>query len=192
MDDAEFIVMLRNQPHVRGTVHDTSTSIERQRQWIRDYLCRDNEYYWIGETLDGQPIGTNSLYNYNTEKNQIESGRWVNLSSYDGSFSLSEAVLFKDFAFKVLGVSKIVCDVVSTNTKVRTYHKRILREKETGIVSFFDGVGGQKVEMIWFEETSESWENNRKFLLKFCGNEEDRKVFVINDNSIKQIDYLHL
>ena len=49
VEDAEFIVMLRNQAHAKGCVNDTSTDVERQRQWIRDYLKRDNEYYWIIE-----------------------------------------------------------------------------------------------------------------------------------------------
>lgn len=192
MDDAEFIVMLRNQPHARGTIHDTSNSVDKQRQWIRDYLLRENDYYWIGETLDGVPFGTTGFYNFDAEKNQIESGRWVNLASYEGSYSLSGAVLFKDFAFRVLGVSKVVCDVVSSNTQVLTYHKKILREKGTGEVSFLEGVGGKRVEMIWFEETRESWEINRKRLLKFCGNDEDRKIFQIDDfNTVRQIDYLH-
>lgn len=193
MDDAEFIVMLRNQPHVRGMIHDTSNDVDRQRQWIRDYLSRDNEYYWIGETLDGNPIGTNSLYNFNPKENRIESGRWVNLADYEGSYSFSEAVLFKDFAFKVLGVSSVVCDIVSTNTQVITFHKKLLREKELDKISFLDGIRDTKVRTIWFEETIDTWKNNRKRLMKFCGDEECRKIFLIKEKDvIEQIDYLHI
>ena len=193
VDDAGFIVMLRNQPHAKGKIHDTSDCIDKQREWISSYLLRDNEYYWIFETLNGVPVGTTSLYNYDIEKNQIETGRWVTLANYKGTYSLSEEVLFKDFAFKVLGVSKVVCDVVSSNTQVMKYHKVILREKETGEISYLEGIGGGIEKMIWFEETSDSWEINRKRLIKFCGDENDRKIFMKDDNGVlKQIDYLHL
>ena len=45
LDDAEFIVTLRNQAHVKGCVNDTPLDVEKQRQWICEYLKRENEYY---------------------------------------------------------------------------------------------------------------------------------------------------
>lgn len=188
LDDAEFIVRLRNQNHVIGRIHDTSLDIERQRQWIREYLARDNEYYWIIESLSGTPLGTISFYHYDGEKNQIESGRWVRIHD-SSSGSLSEEVLLKDFAFNVLKVSKVVADVVTTNKKVVKLH-RFLGEREVFHESGVDGVGGKSVDVIWFELTKEMWETNRKKLLKFCGKDEDRIIYKLNsDNKLVKINY---
>lgn len=187
LKDAEFIVRLRNQSHVVGRVHDTSQDVERQRQWINEYLTRDNEYYWIIESLSGEPLGTFSFYHYDKEKNQIESGRWVRIHD-SSSGSLSEEVLLKDFAFKVLNVSKVVADVVTTNKKVVKLH-RFLGEREMYQESGVDGVGGTTVDVIWFEVTKEMWETNRKKMLKFCGKDEDRIIFQRINNELIKINY---
>lgn len=175
LDDAEFIVDLRNQKQVQGKIHNTSLNVEDQRKWISECLQRANEYYWVIETLDGIPIGTTSLYNYDERLNQIELGRWVMLKGYE-VYSLSRSVLLKDFAFSIFGVSKIVMDVVSTNIQVLKYH-RFLGEIESRIQSGLAGCGEAPVDVIWFEETLETWRINRWKLLRFCGNENDRKVY---------------
>ena len=130
MDDAEFIVKLRNQEHVKGTgfIHNTSLDVEKQRQWLRDYFSRENEYYWIFTTLEGVPYGACSYYNYDKGKNQIETGRWVRLQGYNDNM-ISSHVQFRDFTFDVLKVDRIVCDVVSTNKQVLKYHDKILGMK---------------------------------------------------------------
>lgn len=178
--DAEFIVKIRNQNHVIGRVHDTSLDVEKQRQWIQDYLTRKNEYYWIIESLSGEPLGTASYYHFNKEKNQIEAGRWVRMhNSWTGS--LSEEVLLKDFAFNVLKVSSVVSDVVSTNKGVIKMHK-FLGERETHRESGIEGVGGESVEVIWFEVTKEMWMVNRARLQKFCGDDKDRVIYRTNES----------
>ena len=125
IDDAEFIVRLRNQKHARGAIHDTSLDVDKQKQWIKDYLERDNEYYWIMEDLNGNPFGTNSFYHYDANKAQMEQGRWVQMAGFDARVSLSREIVMKDFAFYVLELSKVVGDVVSTNKQVLKYNKFI-------------------------------------------------------------------
>lgn len=168
MDDAEFIVKLRNQKHASGFIHDTSLDVEKQREWLRAYFQRENEYYWIITTLDGTPYGTSSLYNFDKEKNQIEGGRWIRMPGYDSNM-ISGHVQMRDFVFNVLNVDKVVCDVVSTNKRVWKYHKDILKEHLTGKVEVVEGVGGGKVEVNWFEESRESWNANRSRFLHLCG-----------------------
>ena len=176
LEDADFIVKLRNLPHVRKMVHATSTSVEDQREWIKEYLQRENDYYWIIETKDGMPVGTTSLYNYKPETNQIESGRWVKIPNIGEVTSLSDHVLFKDFAFNILHVSRIVCDTAVINKQVIKYHQ-FLGEKIYERVLDDATIDGKRMELIWFEEVPERWAENRKKLLKFCGEESDRKAF---------------
>lgn len=176
IEDAEFIVKLRNLPHVKKMVHGTSTSVEDQRKWIDDYLQRDNDYYWIIETKEGIPVGTTSLYNYKPETNQIESGRWVKIPNMEEVTSLSDHVLFKDFAFNILRVSRIVCDTAVINKQVIKYHE-FLGERIFDRVMDDAIIDGKRLELIWFEELPERWVENRKRLLRFCGDESERKAF---------------
>ena len=188
LQDAEFIVMLRNLPHAKKMIHGTSAEVEKQKEWIRDYLQRENEYYWIIESKDGKPVGTISLYHFDPINNQIESGRWVQLPGFSDSISLSGDVLFKDFAFNVLKVSRIVSDTACFNKQVIKYHK-FLGERIFDRVKDDVEINGEKVEVVWFEEDSTHWPDNRKKLLKFCGNESDRKAFRIEpDGTLTEIE----
>ena len=168
VDDAEFIVKLRNQAHVKGCINDTSLDIEKQRQWIREYLKRDNEYYWIEETLDGFPFGTSSLYHYDADKKQIESGRWVRMANAPETNILAARVQMRDFVFGTLKMRRLVYDVVSTNKSVLKYH-RMCGGMETGIDNAAIEIGGKMVDLVWFEETAENWERNRPRICRMAG-----------------------
>ena len=167
VDDAEFIVKLRNQEHAKGFIHKTSLNVESQRQWIADYLKRENEYYWILTDLEGTPYGTQSLYDYNEEHNTIVVGRWVKIPGFENNAISSHVQLF-DFAFNILNVHAVINDVVSTNKGVLKYH-RFLGEKEFYHEYNVKGVEDGTVERIWFKEEKESWAINRKKLMAYCG-----------------------
>lgn len=170
LDDAEFIVRLRNQEQAKGFIHNTSNDVDKQRKWIEDYLQRENEYYWILTDLEGNPYGTQSFYDYNQEKNEIVVGRWVKMPGFENNAISSHVQLF-DFAFNFLKVDAVISDVVSTNKGVIKYHK-FLGEKEFYHEYNVEGVGDVKVERIWFREDKDTWQVNRAKLLKFCGNAE--------------------
>lgn len=162
--DAEFIVKLRNQAHAKGCVNDTSTDVERQRQWIRDYLDRDNEYYWIIETPDGEPFGTTSLYHYDAEKNQIESGRWVELKDDKYTYNLFKSTIqINEFAFNVLKIDRVVFDVVATNKRVIRYHQSYGAEM-TGVERGAVVLDGVPHDVVWMQITREKWPAIRAFL----------------------------
>lgn len=183
IEDAEFIVVLRNQKHAKGMIHDTSMDVECQRQWIRDYLNRKNEYYWIIETLSGTPIGTIGFYNYDEEKNQIESGRWVMMRGHSLD-SFSGEILLKDFAFNILKVERVVCDVVIENKKVIVLHK-FLGERELRREMREDKLSDSVIEVVCFEVTKEMWKSNRIKLQRYSGKESDRTVYNIKENRIE-------
>lgn len=169
VDDAEFIVKLRNQPHVIGRVNDSLIDVEKQREWIREYLKRDNEYYWIMETHDHRPFGTTSLYHYCAENRQIETGRWVKMADapQDGN-QFASRIQMNDFVFDVLGMKRLVFDVVSTNKPVLKYH-RLCGAIETGVAKDYFVIQGRPVDMVWFEETPESWKAVRSKLCRWAG-----------------------
>ena len=155
LDDAEFIVKLRNQPHVRGRINDTSVDVEKQRQWIRDYLQRENEYY--------------SLYHYDAEKSQIETGRWARMSNapQDGNM-FANRVQMNDFVFNVLGMKRLVFDVMPSNKQVLKYH-RMCGAVEIGVEKNLFVILGKPTDMIWFEETPDSWSAARPKICRWAG-----------------------
>jgi len=168
LEDAEFIVKLRNQAHVRGCINDTSLDVEKQRQWIREYLKRENEYYWISEDREGKPYGTSSLYHYNANLRQIESGRWVRMADAPETNLLAGRVQVHDFVFRTLGMARLVFDVVSTNKHVIKYH-RMCGAIETGLEKGSVIIQGKPVDVVWFEETPESWARNRPRICRLAG-----------------------
>lgn len=152
--DAEFIVRLRTQDHTLGMIHDTSSSIEKQHQWIEDYESRAGDYYWIIENMDNQmPVGTHGLYHI--EEKQGEIGRWVMLP--ETHFPVAAPTLLTyEFAFEALGFDKIVFDVVSDNRKVLKYH-RMMGAHETYIERSALQINNKEANLIWFEIKKEYW-----------------------------------
>lgn len=173
IDDAEFIVKLRNQDHAKGCINDTSLDVEKQRKWIEEYLRRENEYYWIAETLDHVPYGTTSLYHYDHNKRQIETGRWVRMANAPEINLIASRVQMNDFVFGELQMQRLVYDVVSTNKQVLRY-QRMCGGKETHVDRGAIPIQGKPIDLIWFEETPESWANVRPRLCRLANIPEDR------------------
>ena len=168
IEDAEFIVKVRNQPHAKGCINDTSLDVEKQREWIREYLKRENEYYWIIETLDGRSIGTSSLYHYDPDKQQLESGRWVLIADAPEGNFFADRVQMRDFVFNILGIKRLVFDVVSTNKQVLKFH-RMCGAIETNLQKDALVIQNKSVDMVWFEETPESWASVRPKICRWAG-----------------------
>src|SRR5690242_17249859 len=57
MEDAAFIVWLRNLEHARGRVGDSATDTAAQQAWLREYFRREGDYYFIIETNRGIAVG---------------------------------------------------------------------------------------------------------------------------------------
>ena len=57
MEDAAFIVWLRNLEHVKGRVGDSAMDASAQETWLRAYFDRQGDYYFIIETLGRTAVG---------------------------------------------------------------------------------------------------------------------------------------
>lgn len=124
--DAEDIVRLRNSPHVGIFLHETSTDVEDQVDWIKEYKKREKEgrdYYFIF-FKDNKPIALDRIYNINTI--YATPGSWVIDPNYS-SFEIVLATLFimGHIMFDVLEIELSVFEVVKQNKQVLKYHKLI-------------------------------------------------------------------
>ena len=76
-NDSEFIVSLRTNVRLSKHIHPTSTDIEQQKQWIRDYKLREEQgldYYFLF-SIDDQPQGLARIYNITEDT--FTQGSWV-------------------------------------------------------------------------------------------------------------------
>lgn len=154
LEDAGFIVHLRNLPHARGNISDTSASIEKQREWLIRYFDRPGDYYWIlEESGTGRSVGTYGLYDIHGGTGVP--GRWVMLP--DADFSIAATTLLVcQFAFENLGLDKLVFNVVSTNQKALKFH-RLFGARETHVGNNGEIINGHPVDFVWFELTKPEW-----------------------------------
>src|SRR6185369_14888763 len=100
LEDAAFIVWLRNLEHARGRISDTSQDVAAQREWLRAYFERPLDYYFIIETECGMSIGTYGFYDF--AENSAETGRWVIRLGVPAA--LPSVVLALDLAFDTLAL----------------------------------------------------------------------------------------
>lgn len=103
-DDAEFIVRLRTDPSLGRFIHDTSSDVDLQVEWIHAYKEREAEgleYYFIFYK-DGKPFGVNRLYHMERE-DRFTSGSWICLPGTDMNSVVASSLIPRIIAFEVLG-----------------------------------------------------------------------------------------
>lgn len=135
VSDAEFIVKTRLEDAERNLyIHKISSDVSLQEEWIRNYLERDGDYYFIVENrFSNEPEGLIAFYN--VADNKAEWGRWV---IKKGSFAAAESVkLLYKIAFEQVGLDELYCDTIEDNKSVVSFHTSI-GEKTREVIK--DGV----------------------------------------------------
>ena len=160
MDDAGFIVWLRNLEHAKGMVGDSATDIASQEKWLRDYFERDGDYYFVLETACGIPVGTYGFYNLTKES--VDIGRWIVWP--ESSAAVPSVLIGIDIGFQRLGARKIHLTVVTTNARaIKLYYW--MGFKKTHIETDAQIINGKPVDLMHMEMDEEDWDSGRKRLL---------------------------
>jgi len=152
LEDAAFIVWLRNLDHVRGRVGDSATDVAGQRAWLRKYFEREGDYYFLVETPNGIPLGTHGIYD--VQGASAEKGRHI--IRPDVMAGVAAGTLATELAFDRLGLKELRSTCVSTNLAVRSLHRRS-GFKEVGILRAAQVIDGQTVDLFQFLLTAEDW-----------------------------------
>jgi len=159
LDDAEFIVNLRNSAFAKGFINKTDLSVEKQREWISRYYERSGDYYWIVENVEsGRAVGTDSVYDI--IDGECMPGRWVMLPDAEVSLPALAYLIF-EFVFEKLALNRALMDVVSSNKKVVRYHNMIGAQKLEECPERYRGQQSP-FEFIWYEFNRDSWSNFKK------------------------------
>lgn len=169
MEDAAFIVWLRNQDYVIGRVGDSAPDVVTQQKWLESYFEREGDYYFIIETLGGIPLGTNGLYDVSGKN--AEWGRYIIRPEVQAA--ASSAILIFDLGFEKLELRELLARCVSTNFNMHSLVKKYgFRQTETKFAGQI--IGGQPVDMIHFVLKAGDWLASRKRLLPLAEFAETR------------------
>lgn len=135
-NDAEFIVKLRTDKSLSKYIHSTDSSVENQKEWIREYKDREAqglEYYFIFY-YNEIPIGLERIYNITSET--FNHGSFVFSHESPIGFSVKADIITREFGFSTLNKNLNLFDVSKGNNGVIAYHKRfkpvVILEDEEG------------------------------------------------------------
>lgn len=126
-DDAEMILKLRTDPKLNKFLSKTDSSIEKQKEWIREYKKRElkgEDYYFSIKLISNNDIlGYIRVYNINKGTKTCEWGSWIMKDEKPISSALESVALIYDFIFNTLKFEKAFQTVIKENKKVLSFHK---------------------------------------------------------------------
>lgn len=161
MEDAAFIVWLRNLDHAKGRVGDSATDVASQQTWLTAFFKRQGDYYFIIETAGGISAGTYGLYDFRGNSS-AEAGRWI--IRREVLAAIPSAILMFDLAFSNLGLSELRLRTISSNQPVLSLNRKFgFREVRTETDA--QVVGGKSVDMVHFLLTAPEWSKTRERLV---------------------------
>ena len=128
-DDAEFVLSLRCNEKKAQFLHKTEYNADKQKEYIKNCLSKDNEWYFIITNKKQEPIGTYRIYYLKRDSFCI--GSWLMVDGCSPIEVMEGEYLVKMFAFKATGFNKFHFDVRKGNKKVIRYHK-MMGAKQVG------------------------------------------------------------
>jgi hypothetical protein len=123
-EDAQFIVELRTDPGLGQNLSPTSTKLNDQINWIKNYKKRETdqeELYFIIEDSNENPWGTVRLYNFN--ENSFTVGSWICLPGNKDKIAIKAWLLCVEYGFELLNFNVLLFDIRKKNSSVLYYAK---------------------------------------------------------------------
>ena len=156
--DAASTLAMRMNTSVNQYLTKIDDDVEKQRDFIRKQRTVDGDYLFIAEDTDGRPIGMRRVYHVSKNGDVCYTGSLIGIGNAVQNTEI--ALMGYDFAFQILGVKKIILEVVADNVNVINSQKRygaveVRREKS-------DTFG----EFVYQELTLESYEAHRPAIYK--------------------------
>ncbi len=155
--DAPLVVSLRSQPGLVKYLHSISPKHEDQIAWLNEYYKRDNDYYFVVESLVGStPHGLISIYNIDTVNCCAEWGRWI---LRPGSLAAIESAwLIYRCAFESLKLHEVYCRTVAENERVVSFHDSCGISKRSILPEYFC-INSRRIDAVEHRLDFTSWQN---------------------------------
>ena len=161
-EDAVHVVRLRKITTRTRYLHTIDTSVRGQELWIANDLVRaDTRYFAIMH--DHLMEGLIGLSHINLRQRSSEWGRWV--VDRKSMAAVPSVVLIYDYCFSVLGLSKVYCRTVASNTAVISFHNSCGLAEGSTLKDFFI-IDGEHCDAIEHVLRREEWEERRRDLVR--------------------------
>ncbi len=155
-EDADFIISLRNNSKLNRHLNPTSSKVEDQIKWIKEYKIKEKNleelYFLVLE--NGIKKGLSRLYKINNVSFTI--GSWLFDFCDNSNLPIMVDLLMTDLGFYILKKNVLLFDVRKANKKVLRYHslKSPLQYYEDELNNYY---------LI----TSDKWEVAKKNVISF-------------------------
>jgi len=167
VEDAAFIVHLRNSDDAKGKVGDSATDVASQEAWLSRYFESKGDYYFLVETLTAIPVGTIGIYD--ATDSDAELGRWIILPGVRGG--VPSLLLTIDLAFRQMGFRQLRATTVSTNDRSDSLLRWAGFEK-IRVENAARMIGGESVDIRHYLLSPEVWHGTRSLLLPAAAQRE--------------------
>lgn len=124
VEDASFIVSIRNDEKKSRFISKTSPDVDAQKQWISSYKEREEqkkEFYFIAFD-ENEDFATYRVYKIDSGLPEI--GSWVSKPEYSNiKNSVKVDIAVKNYVLNELKFDTLQFEVRKQNTSVNSYHK---------------------------------------------------------------------
>jgi len=114
--DAAVTLKMRLNPSANQYLTKVDNDVEKQRAFIARQRDMAGDYLFIAEDMNGNPIGMRRVNRVSSEGRYCYTGSLIGLGNAVQNTEI--ALLGYDFAFQILGVSRIILEVVAANVNV--------------------------------------------------------------------------
>lgn len=128
--DLEMVLRWRNLEHIRANMYtDHIITMEEHQAWF-DRISKDKKVCYLVSEFQNRSIGLVYFTNIDSLSNKCYWGFYLGEADVPlGSGSAME-FLALDYAFEILKIRKLCCEVLAFNNKVIKHHKKFCFQEE--------------------------------------------------------------
>lgn len=155
LDDAAFIVELRSDPLLNRYLHEISSRVADQDEWLERYFARPNDYYFIIEDADSsERHGAIGIYDMEADASWAQWGRWI--LKRGSMAALESAWLVYEAGFSRLGLASLSSRTLIENPQVVSFHDSFGASR-AGVLEGHFLVGGERKSAIEHRIQAAEW-----------------------------------
>jgi UDP-4-amino-4,6-dideoxy-N-acetyl-beta-L-altrosamine N-acetyltransferase len=130
--DLEQLREWRNSDFVRNRMISRNLiSKDQQISWFEKNKSNETRIDFMIEKNDGTPIGSANIFDINHEHKRAEWGFYLGKEEFTmGGYGLEAMILVYRYGFEILGLEKVYCQTLASNSKVVQMHKTFGLEEE--------------------------------------------------------------
>ena len=143
MEDAAFILLLRNDSEKSRYLGPVSAAVADQQAWLKHYAGADDQAYFIIE-YQGESIGTVRLYD--PQGDSFCWGSWILKNTRPNHAAMESALMVYAYAIDHLGFKSAHFDVRKGNERVWQFHERFGAHRTAeNEVDYFYAIDGEAI-----------------------------------------------